>query len=76
MKNYFKKLNLILKKIDNEYLYNLPLLIKKTNDVEPEKKYNFNFFRKNILIESENKLKNSEIIILSHYTNQKKKTNN
>ena len=73
MKNYFKKLNLILKKIDNEYLYNLPLLFKKTNDVEPEKKYNFNFFRKNILIESENKLKSSEIIILSHYTNQKKK---
>ena len=73
MKNYFKNLNLILKKIDHEYLYNLPLLFKKSNDVEPKKKYNFNIFRKNILIENKNKLIDSEIIILSHYTNQKKK---
>ena len=63
MKNYFKNLNLILKKIDHEYLYNLPLLFKKSNDVEPKKKYNFNIFRKNILIENKNQLIDSEIIM-------------
>tara|TARA_B100000029_G_C17534906_1_gene944537 strand:- start:330 stop:1727 length:1398 start_codon:yes stop_codon:yes gene_type:complete len=76
MSSYFYNLNKTLKKINHNYLYNLPLIFKRatTIDKDPEKKISFNFFKKDILIENKKKLKKSEIIIISHYIGQNKKS--